>query len=149
MRMAVSAKFYGNFFVALANKQIDMNSDTIKVALCTSSYTPDQDTHDYFNDITNEVSETGTNYTAGGATIANPTITYTGATNVFKFDGDDVAWANSTINARYAVVYDASPGTAATNPLICYVDFGEDKISSTGNFPIAWSTDGICTITVA
>jgi hypothetical protein len=149
MQMPVTAKIYGNLLVNLADKKIDLNSDTIKVALCTSSYTPDQDAHDFFSDITNEVSETGTNYTAGGATLANPAFTYTAGTNVFKFDGDDVAWANSTITARYAIIYDSTPGTAATNPLIAYVDFGEDKASTSGNFPIAWSTDGIFTITVA
>lgn len=145
--MAVTTKVYGKAMLAMLNKEIDWNSDTIKVALCTSSYTPDQDTHDYFNDITNEV--TGTGYTAGGATLGTPTATYTGATNVAKFDGDDVTWSSSTITARYAIIYDATPGTSATNPLIAYVDFGEDKSSSSGNFTITWDSGGIFTLTAA
>jgi hypothetical protein len=134
--MAVSAKFYGNAFVSAFNKKIDFDSDTIKVALCTSSYTPDQDAHDFFNDITNEV--TGTGYTAGGATLTSASITYTGASNVLKLDGDDTSWASSTITARYAIIYDATPGTAATNPLIAYVDFGADVTSTAGTFTMAW-----------
>lgn len=145
--MAVSSKFYGKFFLSLANKEVDLNSDTIKVALCTSSYTPDQDAHDYFNDITNEV--TGTGYSAGGATLGSPTISYTGASNTFAFDGADVAWTTSTITARYAIVYDSTPGSSSTNPLICYVDFGTDVSTTAGTFAITWDAAGIATVVVS
>jgi hypothetical protein len=145
--MAVSAKWYGNAFLSMLNKEIDWASDVIKVALCTNAYTPSQDDHNYFDDITNEVSATG--YTAGGATLGTPTIGYTGATNVVKLSGDNVSWANSTITARYAIVYDSSPGTAGTNPLIGYVDFGADVSTTNGTFLITWDAAGILTITPA
>lgn len=144
--MAVTSFFYGNAFVSAFNGLIDFDTDTIKVALCTSSYTPAQDTHDFFNDVTNEVS--GTGYTAGGATLASASITYTGGTNVLKLDGADTSWTTSTITARYAVIY-KSTGTAATSPLIAYVDFGADVISSAGTLQITWDAAGIATVTVA
>lgn len=138
---------YGSFPAALANKEIDWDSDTIKVALVTSSYTPNQDTHDYWDDVSaNEAS--GTGYTAGGATLAGKTSAYTAGTNVRAFDANDVSWATSTITARYAVIYDDSPATAATKPLIAYVDFGSDQSSSAGTFSIVWSANGIFTVTV-
>lgn len=146
--MAVSAKWYGNAFLKMLNKEIDWDSDTIKVSLHTSSYTPDQDAHDYQNDLTNEVAN-GNGYTTGGATLANKSIGYTGATNVVKLDADDTSWAASTITARYAVIYDATPGTSATNPLLGYVDFGADVASSGGAFTITWDSAGIFTITPA
>ena len=145
--MAVSAKFYGLAFQSAFNKEIDFNSDTIKCLLTTSTYTPDQDTHQYHSDVTNEV--TGTGYTAGGATIATPSLTYTAGTNVLKLDGGDVSWTTSTITARYAVVYDDTPGTSATKPLIAYVDFGADVSSSAGTFSITWDAAGIATVTVS
>ncbi len=145
--MAVTALLYGSFPAKLANKEIDWDSDTIKVALATSTYTPAQDTHDYFNDITNEV--TGTGYTAGGATLASKTVTYTSGTNTQAFDAADTSWASSTITARYAVIYDSTPGTAATNPLIGYVDFGADVSSTAAAFTITWDAGGIFTIAVA
>lgn len=145
--MAVTALLYGSFPAKLANKEIDWDSDTIKVALATSTYTPAQDTHDYFNDITNEV--TGTGYTAGGATLASKTVTYTSGTNTQAFDAADTSWASSTITARYAIIYDSTPGTAATNPLIGYVDFGADVSSTAAAFTIAWDAAGIFTIAVA
>jgi len=144
--MAVTAFLYGSVFAKLANKEIDLDTDTVKVALCTSAYTPAQDTHDYFNDITNEV--TGTGYTAGGATLASKTVTYTAGTNTFTFDAADTSWASSTITARYAVVY-VSTGTAATSPLICYIDFGADVVSSGAAFTITWDAAGIFTLTAA
>lgn len=144
--MAVTAKWYGNAFLKAFNKEVDWDSDTVKVALCTSSYTPDQDAHDYFNDITNEVS--GAGYTAGGATLTGKTLTYIGSTNTVKFDANDITWSSSTITARYAIIYVAT-GNAATSPLLGYVDFGENISSSNGNFTITWHENGIFTITPA
>ena len=143
----MASKLYGNFLLKALNKEVDFDSDTIKVALLSSSYTPDQDAHDYFNDVsTYEV--TGTGYTTGGATLASKTATYDSATNVIVLDAADVTWSSSTITARYAVVYD-STGTASTSALIGYVDFGSDQSSTNGNFTITWDSTGIVRITVA
>ena len=144
--MAVSAKLYGTVLAQLNSAGINWGSDTIKVALTTSAYTPDQDAHDFFNDITNEV--TGTGYTAGGATLASKTSTYTSGTNTQALDAADVTWSSSTITARYAIVY-KSTGTASTSPLIGYVDFGADVVSSGGPFTITWDAAGIATFTVS
>ena len=145
--MAVSAFFYGLAFKSAFNGEIDFDSDSIKVMLCTSAYVPDQDTHQYKDDVTNEV--TGTGYTAGGEALTTPTLTYTAGTNVLKLDADDLTWAGSTITARYAVVYDATPATDATRPLLAYIDFGADVSSSAGDFTIAWDAAGIATVTVS
>ena len=145
--IAVSAFMYGLFPKSSWNKEVDLDSDNIKVMLCTSTYTPNQDTHQYKSSVTNEV--TGTGYVAGGNTLASTVVTYTAGTNTVSFDAADTVWAGSTITARYAVVYDSTPGTDATRPLICYVDFGADVVSSGGNFTIAWDALGIISVTVA
>jgi hypothetical protein len=145
--MAVTAKWYGQALLKALNKEIDFDTDTIKVALCTNTYVPDQDTQAYYSSVTNEV--VGTGYTAGGATLASKTITYTAATNIVALDAADVTWAASTITARYAVIYDDSPATAATKPLLAYVDFGADQSSNNGNFTITWDAAGILKITVS
>jgi hypothetical protein len=70
----------GSLYGLTAQKMIDGSTPivwttaTLKVALTTSTYTPNQDTHHFFSDITNEI--TGTGYTAGGATLTSPTTTY-------------------------------------------------------------------------
>lgn len=145
--MAVSAKWYGLGLKALANKEVDWDSDTIKVMLCTAAYTPNQDTHAYKSDVTNEV--TGTGYVAGGATLATTPISYNAGNNTVVLDGADTSWPNSTIEARYAVVYDDTPSTAATKPLLGYVDFGQDISTTAGTFSIVWDATGILTISAA
>lgn len=119
---------------------VDFDTDTIKVALATSAYTPNQDTHDYFDDVTNEV--VGTGYTAGGATLASPTVTLDTANDRVDFDAADTSWTTSTITARYGIIY-KSTGTASTSPLIGIIDFGSDQISSAGTFLIQWNASGI------
>jgi len=120
--------------------KIDWTSDTIKVMLVDSGYTLDIDAHSNVNNITHEVS--GTGYTAGGATLANKSVTRDDTNDWSKYDADDVTWANSTITARGAVVY-LDTGTASTSTLIAYVDFVTDKSSSAGDFIIQWHTDGV------
>lgn len=131
---------FNNFKKLIMNGGIDLDTDTIKVALVTSTYTPDQDVHDFFDDVTNEV--TGTGYTAGGATLGTVTVTADNTDNEGVFDAADTSWTTSTITARGAVVY-KSTGTASTSALICYFDFTTDKSSSAGTFTIAWNAEGI------
>lgn len=146
--MAVSGEMYGLYHLNAAKGLItDLNDagTAVKVALCTSTYTPNQDTHNDFADITNEV--VGAGYAAGGAALATKAVTY--ASRVTKFDADDVEWAASTITARYAIVYDSEPVAEGDECLICWIDFGEDKSSVDGTFKITWNASGIFTTTVA
>lgn len=145
--MAVTGKFFGLALQSAFNKEIDLDSDTLKVMLCNSTYVPDQDTHRYKSSVTNEV--TGTGYTAGGATLASVTVAYNAATNTLTLDAADTAWSGSTITARYAVIYDATPGTDATRPLIAYIDFGADVSTTAGTFTITWDAAGIASLTAA
>lgn len=146
--MAVNAYIYGKLTEHMFNKLVDLDTDTIKVALCTDSYVPNQDTHDFFDDITNELSAGTTGYTVGGETLTGTTASYTSDTNTFKFDAADVVWGTATITARYAIIY--SVGTTASNsPLIAYVDFGANMSSTAGDFTITWDAAGIFTVTVA
>ena len=140
-----TTKTYGSLITKAFNKEIDWDTDTIKVALVANTYTPNQDTHDYWDDVSaNEIS--GTGYTAGGITLSSKTVGYTAGTNVTKFDAADVSWTSSTLTARYAVIY-LSTATASTSPLIGYIDFGSDQSSSAGTFSIVWDSAGIFTTT--
>lgn len=145
--MAVTTYWYAKAFIAAFNKEIDWNSDTIKATLHTSSYVPNQDTHDYQNDLTNELS-TANGYTAGGLTVSSPTIS--SSTNVVTLDSADPQWTSSGagFTARILVVSDATPGTTATNPLILWSDFGQDETASGGGtFTYTVNASGWGTIT--
>src|SRR5438477_2232621 len=109
--MAVTAKWYTNGPKHCVTDAV-WTTDTIKTMLCTSSYTPDQDAHEFKSSVTNEIS--GTGYTAGGATLASKTVTADSSTNETRLDAADVSWTVATFTARYAVVY-KSTGTDSTS----------------------------------
>lgn len=119
---------------------------TLKVALVLGTYTPDQNLHDFFSDITNEV--TGTNYTAGGNAAASPTYTLSGA-GLITFDASDPAtWSQNAAGfstARRAILY-YDTAVAATSRLVAYSDdFGADRGNVSGDFSIAFDAAGIYT----
>lgn len=141
------AKAYGNMPLNALKKLIsDLNAagTTVKCMLCTSVYTPNQGSHTSKADVTNEVA--GTGYTAGGKAVTSKAVTY--ATRVTKFDAADVEWLNSTITARRAVLYDATPAADADKKLLVWLDFEVDKSSENGTFKIQWAAAGIFTFTV-
>lgn len=125
---------------------IDLDTDTIKVMIVTSGYTASQ-AHDFINDASaSEVS--GSNYTAGGATVAGVTVALD--SNTVEFIHDDITWsqhASGFTNGRTFIWY-KDTGNAATSPLIMYMseasDFGNvdgdltlDGSASTGVLQIS------------
>lgn len=148
--MAVTAKWYGTPIKNIFNgaNPVDWDTDTVKVALATASYSPDQDAHDFFNDITNELA-TENGYTAGGATLTSCEVKSEGATNEVQLKAANVVWTVTTasITARYAIVY-KSTGTGSTSPLLGYVDFGSSvTIPAGGKFAVEWDATGVLKIT--
>jgi len=143
----MASSLYGTFLLKGydASTKINLASggDTIKIALVTSTYTPNFDTHEFFDDITNEV--VGAGYTAGGATLSTQTYTHDTTDDESVFDGADTTWAASTLTARGAIVY-KSTGTDSTSPLIGFIDFATDRISDGGTFQITWAAEGIFNI---
>lgn len=126
-----------------------MDSDTFKLALFTSSLTPNQDTHQYFDAspyTANQVAN-GNGYATGGATVSPVTVVYDGATNKLTFDCADASWTTATFTCRYGILYDSTP--ASNKPLVLYVDFGADQSPSNGTFTVTWDAAGIGSITVA
>ena len=130
----MASLIYNKFLDYLADA--DISDDTFKVALVTSSYTPDKDTHEHFDDVTNEVS--GTGYTAGGETVTG-TLTLDTANDKLTLELASTSWTSATITARGAVYY-SSTGTASTSTLIAYNDFGSDVAVTSGTLALAAST---------
>lgn len=136
----LSANVFGGETAAEA-RAIDWLSNDIKVMLTTSAYSPSDDIHEFKSDVTNEV--TGTGYSAGGQSLTGKTLVYSGTSNRTTFDANDVVWGTSTITARYAVLYDNTPGLDSDKPLIGVVNFETDRSSSASDFRIEWNSLGI------
>ena len=113
------------------------SGDTFKIALYTNSATLNASTTAYAT--TNEIS--GTNYTAGGQALNPVDPTSSGTTALLDFA--DETWANATITARGALIYNTTPNTTSislTNPAVIVLDFGGDKTSTAGNFTVVFPT---------
>ena len=121
--------------------------DAFKLALYTSSASLDANTTAYSS--SNEVSSSGTNYTAGGGALTNLGVvtsnTSSSAGTGFT-DFSDLTFANATITARGALIYNTTPSansnanTTLTNASVCVLDFGSDKTSTAGDFTIVFPT---------
>lgn len=133
---------YTNFKYLVSKKTFDLSADTLKVALFTSSYTPNQDTDTVYSGISaNEVS--GTGYTAGGATLASVTVAADNSNHRMKLTAANPSWTTATITARYAVLYHSTSGD-----LIALFDFGSNFTSTAGTFTVTWDgTNGVLTLT--
>lgn len=135
-------------FVQLWNAEIDYDTHVHKVMLTTSTYVPDQDLHDFKDDVTNEVSATG--YTAGGDPLGTKTVTYTGATNKFVLGAANNVWTiTGSMTARVAVVYDDNAALASAKPLIGYQLSTIDVTCTDSTWTLAWAAAGVVEITVS
>ncbi len=124
--MAITQAMCTSFKTELLGGVQDLDTDTLKIALFTSSATLSAATTAY--STTNEVS--GTGYTAGGNTLTGAVISASGTTAIVDFD--NTTFASSTITARGAMIYNSSKANRA----IAILDFGSDKVSTDGDFTI-------------
>lgn len=120
------------------NKELDLEADTIKVALLDSDHAFTA-THNQWSEVsTNDIS--GTGYTTGGTTLAGKAVTQAATT---KWDATDVSWTTASFTAAHAVIYD---DTTTNDDLIASIDFGGDQTVTAGTFTIQWHADGIITL---
>lgn len=143
--MAITQAMATSFKVQLLNGEQNFSADTFKLALYTSSATLNENTTVY--SATNEVPSTG-NYSAGGNTLS-VSVTPTNSGNVAYISFANTSWANATITANGALIYNNSNGNAA----VCVLAFGGDKTSTNGtfavNFPTADASNAIIRLTAS
>ena len=143
--MAITQAMATSFKVQLLNGQQNFSADTFKLALYTSSATINENTTAYTS--SNEVPSTG-NYSAGGNTLT-VSVTPTNTGNVAYISFANTSWANATITANGALIYNANLSNAA----VCVLAFGGDKTSTNGtfavNFPTADASNAIIRLTAS
>ena len=140
--MAISQAITVTFKQDLMSPGGNLESQTLKCALYDNTASLDQNTAAYT--AANEVSDSGTNYVIGGETLTNVVISTDGTTAIF--DADNVSWANATISAQAALIYNFTNSNSA----IAVLDFGGVKTSTNGTFelqfPNADATNGLIRI---
>ena len=114
----------------------NFTTDTFKIALYTANATLNQDTTAY-TDV-GEIS--GTGYTAGGSSLANPIVS--SASGVAYISFDNISWSSASFTVRGALIYNSSKA----NRSVAVLDFGSDKVTTstfTITFPANTSTSAI------
>ena len=122
------------------------STNPVFVGLVNNSYSFDPDTK-YVGEILGTYEVSGTAYAAGGHALSSPAISQDDADDEGVFDAADWELGASTITARGAVLYASTGETQVSCPLICFVDFGQDEVSTAGSFKITWAAEGILNLT--
>ena len=105
----------------------DSGGSTFKLALYTDISGSSTSSTAYTT--TNEVSSTGTNYTAGGNTLTNNGVAV--SSNIAYVDFADLTFSSVTLSSVGALIY---KGTS--NEAVLVLDFGGTKTATNGDFVI-------------
>jgi hypothetical protein len=137
--------FFDQWLVDVQEALHDHETGAFNLGLITSAVTPSATTSDPrwgagggTNLSTNQVTPGG-NYSTGGPSIANPTVTLTSGAGVW--DADDVAIAQNAsnpTNARWGIIYNSG-----NNRCVGFVDLGAAIDLSAGDFSVTWNASGI------
>ena len=120
---------FNSFVAAIANKSMNLGSDTLKVMLSNSAPVATNTTK---TDIT-EISA-GNGYSAGGLSVGTITSTQTSGTYKLVASADSTLTASGTVGPfRYAVLYDAT-----SNDLIGWWDRGSSLTLASAD---TWTVD--------
>tara|TARA_A100001035_G_C27528514_1_gene384177 strand:+ start:224 stop:640 length:417 start_codon:yes stop_codon:yes gene_type:complete len=134
--MAITQAMCTSFKSEILQEGHQLATDTIKIALFTSSASLDATTTAF--STSNEI--TGTGYTSGGVTLTSTTVSTDGTTAFF--DADDPTWTSATFTARGALIYNASN----SNKAIAVLNFGGDFTVAGGTFKITLPAAGTTAI---
>jgi len=137
---------------------IDINADTMNVALHGTGVTPDKNAaaaSTAYNTGTwasDHITDTGTGAPAGWPTVGRPLVTptCTFATGTLTFDAVDTASASATttITAAFGcLVYSDTIATPVVDQGICFLYFGGTQSVTLGTFTVAYNAAGIATVT--
>ena len=127
MANVIPYAFRGELFTGTHN--FASGGDDFKLALYTSN---PYDTASTVYVVTNEVSSSGTNYTATGNTLTGNAVVY--ATAVASCDFADTTWSSATITATHAALYNDDQG----DKLCVVLDFGGTFTCTNGTFKVSF-----------
>ena len=141
-----------DFVVNLAN-EMDLDTDTLKVALCNTDPASGTNVVNDGNGVLANVTEIS--YTnLSSRTLVN--VTSTQVSGTYKLSADDLiltASGGSVAPFRYVVIYNDSPDAAqadhsVSDPIVGYYDYGSSLTLNDGDtFTIDIGNNGILTLT--
>jgi len=136
---------YNAFKQAVAQANIDLDADDIRVALVMSNTTVDteNDAKVYVGDFTTLDECDGANYVRKA--LANEAVNKDDANDRAEFDADDVTWTALGVGTRTTVgvlIY-KHVTIDADSPAIAFVEFASPVTHDGTDFTIQWNVEGI------
>lgn len=129
----MASALYPSFKELLLGGDIDLVTDNIKVALIDTNDVAFSSAHDFLNDVSAAVVATSGN-------LASKTIT------AGVFDAADITFSGVTGDQSEALIIYKDTGSAATSPLICFIDTASAGLPVTpnsGDINVVWHATGI------
>jgi len=114
--------------------------DSFKIALYVSTLGPPYTTSSTVYSTDNEVSSSGTNYTTGGNELDGQGVSVPGS-NTATVDFTNEVFSNVTLTSLGAAIYNDTNG----DKLCLVIDFGGDKVATSGDFTIQFPADAATT----
>ena len=127
MANVIPFAFRGELFTGTHN--FASGGDSFKLALYTSN---PYDTSSTVYVTTNEVSSSGTNYTAAGNALTGNAVA--ASTAVASCDFADTTWTTATITATHAALYNDDQ----SDKLCVVLDFGGSFTCTNGTFKVSF-----------
>lgn len=134
--MAITTAMCNSFKQELLGGVHDLDTDTLKIALIKVGHsgTYGAATTNYSNVTGASDEAVGTNYTAGGQGLDSASIALDASNNTAFLDFADEVFANLTVSAVGAIIYNSSK----SNKAIALFDFGGTVTSTSGDFTIVF-----------
>ena len=124
---------YSNHYkYQLANKAINLATDSIKAILMEDTFTFNPDTHATYADVMGDEIATGNGYTQNTKTLTGQSLTEDDTNNMGVMTADDVEWvaAGGSIGPTNGILF--YDDTTGDNTVIGYQAFSSAVTATTG-----------------
>jgi hypothetical protein len=122
--MAIANSLSNNFKRALMNKEIDIDTDSFKIALVNTSFAFDPGVHDTWADVSASEIAAGFGYTAGGQVLQSGELVQNDTTDKAIMTWQNAEWlavGGNIADTGAAIIYD---NTHASKVVVGCSDFG-------------------------
>ena len=114
--------------------------NTFKIALYVTTLGPPYTTSSTVYSTDNEVSSSGTGYATGGQTLDSQAVSVPGS-NTAVVDFANEVFSSVTLTSLGAAIYNSTN----SNKLCLVIDFGGNKVATSGDFTIQFPADAATT----
>jgi hypothetical protein len=132
--LAITVAWYGQGLLRIQQQQTntDLEVADLFLALVTNAYTPNIDTHDFWNDVVANELATGNGYVTNGFDVTGAVLSYDATSHQVRLDIGDPTWTFTAAKTwRYGVLYERSNATDATRQLFALLTWDSDQTVST------------------